>query len=222
MQPSVRHRILRRLTAISVAAAFGIIDPAASLLDIPAAAIANVFEDDADEGSSQFIWDHEQHGQIVHLLSGDSRPVVRALVASSAPVVLRGSPEAAIGYVRQLASDPSARVRHAAAKGLSVLLEGASPIDRVELVCQWTVSSLATERAAIARALRGRTRVLVADLAIEQLALDTDAHVRLGAVRAAAAHFGESSDLYRKLARGLTSDPSRLVRRAAARILQQA
>jgi hypothetical protein len=216
---------LRRLTAISVAAAFGIIDPAASLLDIPAAVIANVFDDDADRegrGSAGHEWNVEQQGQILHLLAGDSRPKVRALVATLAPTVLRASPQAAMHQVRRLSSDTSARVRHAAAKGLATLLEHALPIDRVELVCQWTVSPLATERAAIARALRARTQVLVADLAIEQLALDTDGHVRLAALRAAAARFGESPDLYRKLARDLASDSSSLVSRAAARILRQA
>lgn len=221
MKPSARYRILKRLTAISVAAAFGIIDPAVSLLDIPAAAIANVFDDDDDRSRDQHTWSVEQQGQVLDLLSGDSRPEVRALVATLAPTVLRASPQVAMEHVRRLASDPSARVRHAAAKGLATLLERASPIDRVEHVCQWTVSPLATERAAVARALRAPTQVLVADLAIEQLALDTDSHVRLGALRAAGARFGESPELYGRLARELASDSSPLVRRAAGRLLRQ-
>ncbi|HEX7668309.1 MAG TPA: hypothetical protein VF395_01940, partial [Polyangiaceae bacterium] len=140
MKPSVRNRILKRLTAISVAAAFGVIDPAVSLLDIPAAAIANVFDDDADGDRSpdQYTLSLEQQGQVLHLLSGDPRAEVRALVATLAPTVLRASPRFAMEQVRRLASDASSRVRHAAARGLATLLEQASPIDRVELVCQWT------------------------------------------------------------------------------------
>jgi hypothetical protein len=216
MQPSVRQRLVKRLAAIAVAGACGIIDPVVSLLGIPTTVLADVFDDDALED------DDDDCRQVVHLLVGDPRPAVRALVAEAAPTRLRRSFEEAHELVRQLASDSSARVRHAAAKGLASLLERASPIDRVEIVCQWTVSTLATERLAIARALRAGTPVLVADLAIEQLALDDDAQVRLAAVRAAARHSGESPEFYKELALKLTLDSSRLVRRGALRLLEGA
>jgi hypothetical protein len=170
MQALLRQRVLKHLAALSVAASCGMIDPSSSLLEIPAELVTDIVAETEELG-----WSSEDRARMLHLLTSDPRALVRARVAEAAPNLWLGSPVAAEHLVRDLAKDRSPKVRRAAGQGLAAILERASSIERVELVCQWTVSTNAWERAAVARALDSLTPVLVTDLAIEQLASDSTA-----------------------------------------------
>lgn len=216
MQALLRQRVLKHLAALSVAASCGMIDPASSLLEIPADLVTDIVAETEELG-----WSSEDRARVLHLLTSDPRALVRARVAEAAPNLWLGSPAASERLVRELAKDRSPKVRRAAGQGLAAILERASPIERVELVCQWTVSTNALERAAVARALDSLTPVLVTDLAIEQLAADSSPEVRLCAARAAARHFEENPALYSHVARELASDLNRSVRRTARQLLDR-
>jgi hypothetical protein len=121
--------------------------------------------------------------------------------------------------LRELARNSSGAVRIGAAAALGKIIELASPIERIELVCRWTVSDDAFERTAIARALGLRTAVFVADLAIAELAKDPVPEVRAAVVRAVKNHYSEDEAVFGRVAAGLIGDSELGVRRAAAELL---
>ena len=120
--------------------------------------------------------------------------------------------------LRTLSRHESAAVRIGAAAALGKIIELASAIERIELVCRWTVSEDAFERTAIARALGLPTPVFVADLAIAELAKDPVPEVRAAVVRAVRHHFYEDEAAFARVAAALARDPELSVRRAAAEL----
>jgi hypothetical protein len=122
--------------------------------------------------------------------------------------------------LRELARNRSGAVRIGAAAALGKIIELASPIERIELVCRWTVSEDAFERTAIARALGLPTPVFVADLAIAELAKDPVSEVRAAVIRAVKNHYNEDEAAFDRVAADLTRDPELSVRRAAAELLR--
>jgi hypothetical protein len=122
--------------------------------------------------------------------------------------------------LRELARNRSGAVRIGAAAALGKIIELASPIERIELVCRWTVSDDTFERTAIARALGLPTPVFVADLAIAELAKDPVAEVRAAVIRAVKNHYSEDEPVFDRVAGELTRDPELSVRRAAAELLR--
>lgn len=159
---------------------------------------------------------------VLRLLAHDSRPAVRAVVAEAAGMLAAEHVEGALALLRELARDDSSYVRAAAALGLSRTIERVQPARRIEVVCEWALSGDARERAAIARALAAPTPVLVTDLVLEQLAVDPDSNVRSLALEAAAAHFHQAPDAFRRLAVEALRDDSSGVRRAAEQVLARA
>ena len=117
--------------------------------------------------------------------------------------------------VQRMARDGSLEVRIGAAAGLGRMLELSSPVERVELVCRWTLAEDARERVAVARALALPTPVFVADLVVAQLARDTEHEVRAAVSRALRTHFRTDPSRFAKLASELLDDPHPAVRSAA-------
>lgn len=125
------------------------------------------------------------------------------------------SHEASERFVAQLAQADSGPARVAAAAALGRVLELATPMERIEIVCRWTVAEAACERLAVARALALPTRVFVADLAIGELARDPSPDVRAAAARAAQAHAPSDPRGFARILADLAQDPARVVRSAA-------
>ncbi|HMJ16300.1 MAG TPA: HEAT repeat domain-containing protein [Polyangiaceae bacterium] len=117
--------------------------------------------------------------------------------------------------VQRLARDPAPGVRIGAAAGLARMLELAPPLERIELVCRWTVSEDVYDRLAVARALALPTPVFVADLVIAQLARDADHEVRAATVGALRTHFHSDPQTFARLAEELAGDAELAVRLAA-------
>jgi hypothetical protein len=124
-------------------------------------------------------------------------------------------PNASEAFVKFLARDESGTVRIGAAAALGRILELASPAERIEIVCRWTVSGETCERLAVARALGLPTPVFVADLAITELARDPSAEVRAALVPAVRNHFHEDPESFARVAAQLSADPDDAVRKAA-------
>jgi len=126
------------------------------------------------------------------------------------------------GLVRELAREPSATSRIAAAAALGRILELSTPAERIEIVCRWTVADDPGERMAIARALSLPTPVFVADLAILELSRDPSAEVRAAAVGAIRGHFRVDPLNFARVATELASDADPSVRRAAQNLVTDA
>lgn len=122
--------------------------------------------------------------------------------------------------LRQLVNDAAPRVGADAIRSLTAVVALAPPVERVELVYRWVLSSKADERAAIAAALCSPIPVLASDFAIEQLAQDAEPRVRALSGLAAACRFREAPGTYEKVLTRLVADPDRWVRRMADRLLK--
>jgi hypothetical protein len=209
-----KHLLFRHLVALSVALSAGSAQAKTELAELPSELLADlvseVEQSDADRGSRLGV---------LRLLAHDERDEVRARVAEAASWLWSSDDPSALDLLRSLVHDPASKVRAAAANGLTRALYLASPVERVELVCNFATSASAAERLAVARALSSRVPVLVADLALEQLANDSEAEIRAAAVRAALERLEEAPDTYRRLAQDLREDSDRSVRRAARRLL---
>lgn len=214
MKVHLSQRVLKHLATLSMAVACGVV-PGASLLRIPAEVVTALME----EVENDLDFSSDDRKRVLGLLSDDPRVLVRKRVAEASLALWPKASDAAQQLLKKLVNDPSRQVRAAAARALSTGLSLSPPIERVELVCKWTVSEGSEERAAVAKALSSATPLLVTDMAVEQLASDADAHVRRGAIRAAAFHFDENPELYRQIALSLVSDTNREVRRVARRLL---
>jgi hypothetical protein len=112
------------------------------------------------------------------------------------------------------------RVRAGAIRTLANLLDLASPVQRIELVCQWVLSANASERAAIGAALCSGVRVLAIDFAIDLLAHDPEPEVRLIAGLAAAQRLPEAPDAYERILETLTADTDHQVKSVAQWLLR--
>lgn len=159
---------------------------------------------------------------VLRVLARDSRAAVRAVVAEAAGMLAPEQLDPALALLRDLARDDSSHVRSAAAMGLSRTLERAAPSRRIEIVCEWALSSNTQDRAAVAQALSAPTPVFVTDLVVEQLAADPDPGVRALALEAAATHFHQAPGTYRRLAVEHLADDEPVVRRAAEGLLARA
>jgi hypothetical protein len=125
------------------------------------------------------------------------------------------SHEAGEAFVTQLASGDSAALRIAAAAALGQVLELASPMERIEIVCRWTVAEDARQRLSVARALALPIQAFVTDLAIGVLSRDANADVRVAAARAARTHARTDPSGFAQILAQLSTDPDLSVRAAA-------
>lgn len=216
MQSHLRHRAFKYLAALAIAASCGALRARPRLLELPETLVYEmvdaVVSDEPD-------WSKDDRRRVLTLLSNDPRAAVRARVAQAAVDLATDWQSDAQRLLSKLSTDSSGLVRAAATCGLEELLQRSTPIERVELVCQWAGAPHAAEREAIARALCSKVSTLVTDLVLQQLSSDDTAAVRTAAVRAARSHFEENPRVYRELLEERASDSSRRVRRAARRVL---
>jgi hypothetical protein len=213
----MQQSVLKRLASIWVASCCGVVDPSNALAEVPAELVI-----DSMEEADRTPWHPDDLGALLQLVSKDPRVQVRARAAELAGSVWRNVPAATAHEVLLLlCSDPSARVRAAAGRGLAQVIERAAPADRIELISEWTTSADPHRRSAIARALCAQTPMFVTDLAIEQLAGDPVAEVRAAALEAAAAHFVEAPGVYAAIAQARSQDEDEGVRHAARRLLMR-
>ena len=208
------RRLFANIAATSLA--LGASSPAAAdeLAAIPEDTLSDVIEE-AERGPATA----EERLLVIQRIAADSRPFVRAQAAAAAGSLFPEGGETTLALLRRLAADDSDVVRNAAASGLARALERASPVERIQMVCDWALSAQNGARAAIARALVSPTPVFVADIALECLSSDADAEVRLAALLAVAAHFDEAPALYGAITERLATDSDRHVRRAARNLV---
>jgi HEAT repeat protein len=194
----LKHRILGGVAAASLAFS-------ASLL--PPELVADWVEADLD---------YEPEITPLSAVESADRAAGRARVAVA--TAWQRSKEQGEALVKTWTRDESRAVRIGAAAALGRILELASPVERIELVCRWAMSEAACERTALARALGLATPVFVADLAIAELARDASAEVRVAVLRALHTHFHEDPETFARLHAELCEDPEPGVRRAARQL----
>jgi hypothetical protein len=188
-------RLLNRLAAASLALGCG---------SLPSDALADWVE--AERRNEPEKTPLEAVSTAGHLAAG-ARAAVTAFWSKSH--------EAGETFVTQLASGDSAALRIAAAAALGQVLELASPMERIEIVCRWTVAEDACQRLSVARALALPIQAFVTDLAIGVLSRDANAEVRVAAAHAARTHARVDPRGFAQILAELASDPVPSVRAAA-------
>src|SRR5688500_8768453 len=189
-------RFLNRLAAASFALG--------SCAGLPADTLADWVEDELDDEPNTTPLDAVNN-------AGRMAAGARAAVAAFWPK----SHEASEVFVTQLLEQKSLALRIAAAAALGQVLELASPMERIEIVCRWTVAESAAERLTVARALSLPIQAFVTDLAIGVLSRDANAEVRVAAARAARTHARVDPHGFAQILAQLASDPVLSVRAAA-------
>ena len=217
MKATVYQKLLRHLALASISLSSGAGVASAALGEIPVE-VAGSLIDEIDEDDRTGWNIHDRIGALT-LLTHDPRAVVRTRVARSAHTLWDSAPDEALQLVRQLLRDPEPEVALAAGTALEHLIDRASPARRIEIVCDLTVSTEASDRIAIARALSRPTPLFVTDIAITELSRDTNPEVRALALSAAERHFREAPGAYRAIALVAAADSDASVRAAARRLL---
>ncbi|HEY8942735.1 MAG TPA: hypothetical protein VIM73_00680 [Polyangiaceae bacterium] len=172
-----------------------------------------------EEAEEAEIAEGREGANALRQLARDGRASVRAVIAELAGSLWPERGKDTLALLRELARDESALVRAASSLGLARAIYHAAPVERVGLVCEWSVAEDERERAAVARALAWPTPVFVTDLVLEKLAGDENDEVRALALRAAVSHARQSPSTYRGIAERALSDSSVDVRRAARALL---
>jgi hypothetical protein len=203
--------VLRQIGVFSVAA--GCAQTGVAPLSDTETLVGNDAKDDSAE--------EEDWEGVFKRLSVDPRPPVRSQAAQAAVAWWPTAGERAFEVIGTLSADESPEVRAAAIRALVTLLESASLRERVEHVCEWATSDEIAKRSAIAAALCAPIPVMVADLAIEQLAHDSEPQIRRAALQAAEARVQEDPQNYLRIARELNTDSDRQVRQAAERLIER-
>lgn len=214
MRARLRRSLFAQLAAMSVALGPDNSAAAEKLESFPEEVLSEAIEEAESEGISP-----EERARVIRWIASDARPFIRAQAAAAAATLWPARPSDTLELLRSLASDRADVVRSAVGTGLSRVLAQAPPVDRIQIVCEWTTSADPAVRVAVARALASPTPVFVGDLAIECLAADPKAEVRTAALLAAAAHFEEAPTHYAAIAQRLATDPERGVRRIARGVL---
>jgi hypothetical protein len=210
-----KSAILRYLAAVGIVLASGA-DPGPTLARIPTEALGAAVEAIEDDELQP-----RERSHVLWLLARDARAQVRARVALRADVLWRFSTSETEALIALLSRDDVEAVRHAAVAALQGVMRRATPHERLELVARWVQSAVEHERAALAGALRAPVPLIIADLAIEQLATDPSARVRDLALQAAVARHPEDPATYTRLVTTMTDDPHMSLRAAARRALDR-
>jgi hypothetical protein len=187
---------------------------AATLSNLPAEVLGEVADAVRDPALTV-----DEKVRLVRLLSADARSAARVLAADRVGELYRTAPDDTLELVAHLAGDAATEVRRAAALALGDVLRQATPSERVEIVCDWTVAEDVGRRAAIAQALSLPLPLFVTDLAIRQLAIDPAVEVRRAAALATQRRYGEDEGTYREVAAILAADADPAVRRAGRGLL---
>jgi len=212
---SFKRSVVQHLTAASLSLGAGGAG-AMTLAELPTEVLGEVA--DAVEDPELPLDDKLR---VVRLLAADERPAARVLAADSVGALYGKAPAQTLDVVARLAGDEAPEVRAAAAVAFGEVLHRATPAERVELVCEWTIAEEVGRRVAVAHALALPLPLLVTDLAIRQLATDPSVEVRRHAALAAERHYAERRSDYREVAELLASDEDRFVRRVARSLLER-
>lgn len=173
-----------------------------------------------DGESSRFGSRVSEQERILATLTRHPRPAVRRRAAHA--LASEGEGRHAFECLRVLAADRSGSVRVAAASSLAARMAQARGSERAGLLADWTLSSHAAEREAIARALAHPVDVMADDAALDLLCSDPEARVRRAAMRALENRFASRPGLFAPIAHARFMDPDRRVRSIAARLLAEA
>lgn len=214
MDITLRHKLLTYLAGASIAMSSGSATGAQiGISEIPMPIMEELIDEVEDEG-----WRDQDLLDLAKLLAEDPRKEIRRRTAellSGSQADLSSSEVESI--LLKLAQDKDPLVRSTLARGVSDWLSGLSGFERNSFVLEWSMSDSAMIRQTIAEALSFSMVDLGVDLAIEQLAGDAEATVRLAALRAAERHYAENPPLYQSVMDRLATDRARSVRRAAHR-----
>jgi len=204
---TIHRKLLDYLVGATVASSLGLAAP--SLARIP----EEVFEEVLSE-TEESDWDAAERLELLRVLSVDERPRVRHAVAK----VLALSPAttaSAQDLLKTLAMDRVAAVRHAAAGALSATLGLLTPLERLELACDWAVAEQPELRLAVAQALAVPHPFPASDLVLSNLVNDRVHPVRAAALRSASTRFELDPAALRGIAELALHDSNRAVRTAA-------
>jgi len=145
---------------------------------------------------------------------------LRAKVANAAGAL--SEPTSAQALLRQLAHDPSARVRLAAARGLARLIDHADARLRASMESGWARAPSEDERVAFALALGQTAPDFLTDLALSELASDHRPRVRRAALASARSLSAHEPEPYLRLAVARLDDQDRRTRKQARAALRAA
>lgn len=138
---------------------------------------------------------------------------LRARVANAAGAL--AEPASAQTLLRQLAHDPSGRVRLAAARGLARLIDNADARLRAAVESGWARAQSEDERVAFALALGHAAPDFLTDLALSELACDHRPRVRRAALASARSLSAHAPEPYLRLAAARLDDQDRRTRKRA-------
>jgi hypothetical protein len=145
---------------------------------------------------------------------------LRARVADAAGAL--AEPIGAQALLRQLAHDPSGRVRLAAARGLARFIDHAGTRLRAAVESGWARAESEDERVAFALALGHATPDFLTDLALSELVNDHRPRVRRAALASARALSARGGEPYLGLVVARLDDQDRRARKLARAALRDA
>ena len=173
MTDHISQAVIKRLAILAAALAMGVAPNPADLEAVPEEVIGELL----DENLLDDMEDADREA-LLRLLSLDPRPEVRLRVAHTFAVQVSDvSPQVEMALAR-LAADGFAPVRQAAWSSFHRLLAKLDGIERLRLLCEWSLSSEAQRRAAVAFALQHGIDSPFADAATTLLGGDPDPEVR--------------------------------------------
>jgi hypothetical protein len=216
MQNALRQKAFKYVAALAVAGGMGLFLPGPRLLRIPERLMGELLDAVEEREPS---WPKEDRRRVLLLLAQDPRPQIRSRVAEAASALMPDWSEDANRLLFELALDPIAEVRTSASRGLEALLKHVTPIERVEVLCQWAAAAEVARREALGLAMCAPITTLITDLVIEELSRDVNPRVRLAALRAAQHHYPENPAAYAAIAQDRADDEDARVRRAAKKLL---
>lgn len=208
--PMVHESVLRHLAEMAVQLPEHEAELTAELAQIPVSVIDATLDEQL-----QTYWHSEDSLRLLRLLALDPRDYVRVQVAAHLAHIEDPWPAEGEQLLQQMCADDSIAVRQTAASSLATVLQRSEGFTRTRVVGAWALSTLRTQRAAIAQALRWPFAVMGAASAVELLSGDDDAEVRAAAAEAAKIRLKDSPGLCGAILRRLAEDPDPTVRRAA-------
>jgi hypothetical protein len=168
-------------------------------------------------------WSEAEGIRLLLTLQRDRRPAARVAVAEAiGRMVHTLTVTEAVRILHAMSDDHDPEVREAVAQALAAWLEQCDELWQIVVVEQWAASPMRLTRQTLARAFSFPFVSLVADVVLEQLALDPTPWVRLETTRSIGARFGEDPEGFGALLRQLAADPSAKVQSEAQRCLKLA
>jgi hypothetical protein len=173
MAHHLNQGLLKRLAVLSTAVGLGATPSATEVGLVPEEAIHELLDDDVLDGME----DRDRQA-LLRVITLHPAEHVRLLATERLGSRIAGLNPQILGALAQLVADPSESVRNAARQCFHELLAKQSGIDRLGVVCEWTLSADPARRLAVAHALRRGLQTPVSDTALQALGNDPDRDVR--------------------------------------------